>query len=137
MSVTAQSYVNNCLSPLLNLQFLDTHYPQGGYILWPDKASAHYAGMTTTFLDNNNINYVKKENNPSEVPQYRPIEYFFGLLAECVYRRNWEAADAEALKRRIRRCLSEITPATVQATMTSVRRRLLRAYQVGLLNVCH
>ena len=58
MSVTAQSYVNNCLNPHL-LQFLDTHYPQGGYIFWPGKTSAHYAGLTTTFLDNNNINYVK------------------------------------------------------------------------------
>lgn len=136
MSVTSHSYVNNCLNPHL-LRFLNTHYPNGGYIFWPDKASAHYARLTTNFLDDNNVNYVKKEDNPTEVPQCRPIEDFFGLLAERVYRGNWEATDAEALKRRIRRCLSEIPPATVQATMASVRRRLMRAYRVGLLNVCH
>ena len=78
MSVTAQSYVNNCLNPHL-LQFLDTHYPQGGYIFWPGKTSAHYAGLTTTFLDNNNLNYVKQEDDPTEVPHYRHKEYFSGF----------------------------------------------------------
>ena len=136
MSVTARSYVNNYLNPHL-LRFINTHYPHGGYIFWPDKASAHYAGLTTTFLDNHNINYVKKKDNPTEFPQCRPVEDFFGLLAARVYRRNWEAKDVVTLKRRIRKCLSEIPPSTVQATMATVRRRLLRAYRVGLLNVCH
>ena len=137
MSVTAHSYVNNCLNPHL-LRFLNTHYPHGqGYVFWPDKASAHYAGLTTTFLSDNNIEYVKKEDNPTEVPQCRPVEDFFGLLATRVYHKNWVAKDAEHLKRRIRKCLREIPLSTVQATMASVRRRLLRAYRVGLLSVCH
>ena len=42
MAVTADSYVSNCLSRQL-IPYLNSHYPQGGYIFWPDKASAHYA----------------------------------------------------------------------------------------------
>ena len=119
------------------IPFLNTHYPNGGYIFWPDKASAHYARVSTAFLDNNSVNYVEKADNPTEVPQCRPIEDFFGLLATRVYHRNWVAKDVPALKRRILKCLSEIPQATVQATLETVRKRLLRAYRVGILQVCH
>ena len=78
-----------------------------------------------------------KEDNPTEVPQRRPVEDFFGLLATRVYHRNWVTKDVPALKRRIRKCISAIPPATVQATMESVRKRLLRAWMVGVLEVCH
>ena len=130
MAVTARSYIDNCLEPHL-VPFLNTHYPQGAYIFWPDKASAHYSRISTDFLDNNNICYVKKANNPTEVPQCRQIEDFFGLLATRVYHQNWIAKDVSALKRRIQKCISEIPPGTVQATLETVRKRLLRAYQLG------
>ena len=136
MAVTARSYIDNCLEPHL-VPFLNTHYPHGGYIFWPDKASAHYARISTDFLDTNNVCYVKKADNPTEVPQCRPIEDFFGLLATRVYHQNWIAKDVPALKRRIQKCISEIPPGTVQATLETVRKRLLRAYRVGLLEVCH
>ena len=90
MSVTAVSYVNNCLEPHL-LPFVNTHYPRGGYIFWTDKATTHYARLTTTFLDNEGVNYVPKRDNPTAVLQCRPIEDFFGLLATRVYQRNWVA----------------------------------------------
>ena len=136
MAVTARSYVDNCLERHL-LPFLNNHYPRGGYVFWPDKASAHYARVTTTFLDSKHVNYVAKSDNPTEVPQCRPVEDFFGLLATWVYHRNWVAKDVAALKRRIRKCISEIPQATVQATMETARKRLLRAYRMGLLEVCH
>ena len=90
MSVTARSYVDNCLEPHL-IPFLNTHYRHGGYVFWPDKASAHYASVSTSFRD------AKKEDNPTEVPQCRPVEDFFGLLATRVYHRNWVAKDVAAL----------------------------------------
>ena len=42
-----------------------------------------------------------------------------------------------ALKRRIAKCISEIPHLTVLATMETVRKRLRRAYRVGLLEACH
>ena len=93
--------------------------------------------MTTDFLDSKGVNYVRKEDNPTEVPQCRPVEDIFGLLATRVYEGNWVAKNTEALKRRIRRCIRRIPAQTVQATMRTVRRKLMRAYRVGLFNVCH
>ena len=84
MAVTAEIYVSNCLTRQL-IPYLNTHYPQGGYIFWPDKASSHYARITTDDLDANGINYVSKEDNPTEVPQCRPAKDFFGLLSTLVY----------------------------------------------------
>ena len=87
MAVNANRYVSNCLELML-IPFLNTYYPRGGYIFWPDKASAHYAATTTSFLDSKGVNYVRKEDNPTEVLQCRPVEDFFGLLATRVYLEN-------------------------------------------------
>ena len=70
MAVNARYYVDNCLEPHL-ITFLDTYYH--GSIFWLDEASAHNARVTTDFLDSKSVNYVRKQDNPTEVPQYRPI----------------------------------------------------------------
>ena len=67
------------------ITFINEKCPSGGYVFWPDKASAHYARLTTTVLDSHGINYMKKDDNLTEVPQCRPIEDYFGLLATKVY----------------------------------------------------
>ena len=121
MAVSTRSYIDNCLEPYL-IPFLDTHYRHGGYIFWPYKASSHYARVTTDFLDSKGVSYVKKQDNPTEVPQCRVIEDFFGLLATRVYYWNWVAKDVLALKRRILKCISEIPAQTVQETILTVRR---------------
>ena len=41
MAVNARSYVDNCLEPHL-IPFLNTNYPRGGYVFWPDKATLQY-----------------------------------------------------------------------------------------------
>ena len=136
MSVTADTYVNKCLRPHL-LPFINTHYSEGGYVFWPDKASAHYATSTLNFLRDSGVNFVAKEDNPTETPQVRPIEDFFGVLATNVYQGDWVAKDTEALKRRIQRCLERMPEEIVNSAMEGVRRRLGLAGRHGLFSVCH
>ena len=78
-----------------------------------------------------------KEINPTEVPQCRPIEDFFGVLATHVFARNWISGDTEALKVRIKACMKKIPEQTVQVTSAAVRKRMLSAYRKGLLSFCH
>ena len=125
MSVTASTYMTRCLNPVL-VPFLEENYPNGDYVFWPDKASSHYARATCSFLDNHGVNYVPKDLNPTEVPQCRPKEDFFGVLATHVYRKSWVAKDTEALKRRIRRCIERIPAETVLATAKTVRKKQWR-----------
>ena len=83
------------------------------------------------------VNYVAKDLNPTEIPQCRHIEDFFGVLATHVYAKNRIAKDTIALKRRIRRYITRIPQETVQSTARTVRKILLRAYRLGILKVCH
>jgi len=136
MAVNSSTYITRCLNPCL-VPFLQEKYPNGDYVFWPDKASSHYSAKTISFLESKGVNFVPKDINPTEVPQCRPIEDFFGVLARYVYARNWIAKDTEALKRRIRNCIKKIPEQTVQATSRAVRKRLLRAYRCGILSVCH
>ena len=52
--------------------------------------------------EKNGIAYVKKEENPPNAPQIRPIENYWGILKMKVYDGNWSAKDREALIRRIK-----------------------------------
>ena len=73
------------------------------------------------------MNYVPKDLNPTEVPQCRPIEDFFKVLASHFYRKNWLAESTEALMKRIRKSVERIPAETVLATTQAVRKKLLRA----------
>ena len=104
MAVSADTYINHCLKPCL-VPFIQSHYPHGGYIFWPDKVSAHYAKKTIDFLNNEGVKFVEKRDNPTETPQVRPIEDVFGMLANLVYEKNWVVKDVDMLKYRIRYCI--------------------------------
>ena len=54
-----------------------------------------------------------------------------GLLATRVYHQNWIAKDFLALRRRILKCISEVPPATVQATLETVRKSSCKPIKSG------
>ena len=43
-------------------------------LFWPDLASCRYAFSVVNWYDNENLDYVKKELNPPNCPELRPIE---------------------------------------------------------------
>ena len=49
-NVSAHVYITKCLSSKLK-PFIEANYPRGGYVFWPDLASAHYARATCQFLE--------------------------------------------------------------------------------------
>ena len=49
-----------------------------------------------------NVKYVATHVNSSNVPQARPIESFWGYLAQKVYERGWEDTTEEELILRIK-----------------------------------
>ena len=50
------------------LPFIQQHYPQCGYIFWLDLAAAHNARQTTALLEEADVPYVGREENPPCVP---------------------------------------------------------------------
>lgn len=66
LSVNQEVYLEECIKKYLE-PFIYQHYPHGGYIFWPDLASAHYASSVQNYLKSKNINYVPKWLNPANL----------------------------------------------------------------------
>jgi hypothetical protein len=54
------------------------------------------------FLRANGIAFVEKFENPSNAPQIRPIENYWGILKMKNYQGNWKAKTRDHLIRRIK-----------------------------------
>ena len=91
------------------MEFIEQNHSQDDYIFLPDLAFAHYAKDTVELFEELKIPYVFKDQNPPNVPQCRPIENFWGILKSKVYENAWEVTNILQLKRKIKKCLKEIS----------------------------
>ena len=80
---------------------------------------------------------VRREENPPNVPQLRPIEDFWGLVKQEVYRGGWEATSEDQLKRRIRRAVEAINPEVPLTMMRRVGERVRAANRHGVAQLQH
>ena len=131
LAVNQFVYINKCIKPIL-LPFLQTHYPQGDYVFWPDLASSHYSKFAQQEFQSLGINYVPKHLNPANLPKSRPIEDFWGNLKDKVYEGAWFAKSLPQLRNRIAACIKKIDLQFVQNHMVTVKKRLdyIRRYGV-------
>ena len=106
--------LDQCIRPIL-VPFIRAKYPFDDYLFWPDKASSHYAKSVVSFLQGESINFVAKKDNPTNLPQARPVEDFFGYLDQLVYERGWRAQNVAQLRRRIKLCLKKVDLDVVHA----------------------
>ena len=77
-TMNSELYLNECLKKRL-VPFIKKHHPNSKILLWPDMATSHYAKIVTDFLEEQKIDYVKKEENLPNCPQARPIEKFWAI----------------------------------------------------------
>ena len=136
MAINQKIYQKQCLEKRL-FKFIKEKHSDKKYIFWPDKASSHYANATIRLLKDNKVNFTPKYLNPTNVPQCRPIEDFFGYLKDIVYKDGWQAQDTRQLKRKIISSLKKVDPKIIQRSMLGVRKRLRKCYLHGVYAVCH
>ena len=134
-AITTDICLNECINKRL-LPFIEKHYKRNNYIFWPDKASAHYAGVVIERLRTKNINVVTKSNNPPNVPQARPIETLWSLLEQKIYSRNWQAKNLDSLARRIKAKVKELDQKMLQAMVKTIRKQLRSMWRNDLYSVC-
>ena len=130
-SINSAIYIDECLSQRL-LPFLHKYHPDFEYVFWPDLASAHYAKATVAWMDEN-INFVPKNLNPPNVPQARPIENFWGCLAQKVYKGGWQARTEDELIRRITTKLKEFDANFFPTLMRGLNGKLKNIVDKGVL----
>jgi hypothetical protein len=134
-AVNKHVYVNMCLKILL--LFVCKYHRDRPFVFWPDKASSHYSKLALNFLEESGINYVTKVRNPTNLPQCRPIEDFFGTLAQKVYDGSWNAKSAGQLQNRIRYCLKKMDKKVVRDVVANVPNCLKKCGQEGPHAVAH
>ena len=81
------------------------------------------------------IPFVAKEENPPNAPQIRPIENWWGILKQEVYRGDWSAKSEEMLVRRVRyaaRKIQKNDPEIFQSLFGSLKTKMRKAADNGL-----
>ena len=58
--------------------FIDEKYPEGGYLFCAAPAVTHYARDTVQFLKEAGVATLKRDDNPSNVPQFLPNRGLLG-----------------------------------------------------------
>ena len=66
---------------------------------------------------NENVYFVDETTNPTNVPQARPIENLWGILAQKVYEGGWEAKTQQELISRIQSQLKKFDSNFLQSLM--------------------
>ncbi|XP_065668006.1 uncharacterized protein LOC136088249 [Hydra vulgaris] len=106
VAINSSIYNNECLEKRL-LPFIHKYDGDFNYLFWSDLASFHYSKDSQNWMDQY-VYYVDKKSNPPNVPQARPIENFWGHLAQKVYEGDWQASTEQVLINRIKLKLQEI-----------------------------
>lgn len=130
LAINQDSYKNECLRKIL-IPFIKKYHNNNNYVFWPDKASSHYAKSVTEYLTNENIAFIPKRYNPTNLPQCRPIEDFFGELSYLVYKKGWKAKNIKQLKTRIRKCLKNMDTSGVQEACRRISSKLRKVTDYG------
>ena len=107
MAINQKVYQDECIKKCL-IPFIDKYHSDDNYVFWPDKASSHYAKNTINLLNEEFVEFVEKIHNPTNLPQCRPIEDFFGYLSSIVYENGWSAENLSELEKKIRLSIRKI-----------------------------
>ena len=83
IAIREEIYLKQCIRAHL-LPFIKNYHQNDDTLFWPDLASSHYAYSALRCLESNNLPYVRRNQNPSNVPQCRPIEKIWALIEQMV-----------------------------------------------------
>ncbi|CAF2036103.1 unnamed protein product [Rotaria magnacalcarata] len=133
-AIRQDTYLNQCINKRL-LPFIEKYHQDNNYLFWPDLASAHYSKSVQERLNEKNVLFVIREDNPPNVPQARPIETVGTLLERKVYESNWEAKNLDVLARRIKKKSKDLDQKMLQDMIDGVRRKLRAMWREGLYSV--
>ena len=109
------------------LRFIKKYHSNANFVFWPDLTSSHYSKNVINFLTSKDILTVKKEENPPNCPQLRPIENFWAIWKQKVYEGGWEAKNLNQLENRMKKKLKEIDQDVVQRMVMGVRTKIRKA----------
>ena len=72
------------------------------------------------YLNKENVHYVEKADNPTNLPECRPIENFWSILKGLANKNNWHAKNLKKLRSRIKYSLNKINIELIQSLAQSI-----------------
>ena len=84
------------------------------------------------FLNDRNIKFVLKSENPPNTPEIFLIKYFCGLIEGEVYKDDWETENLDQLRTRILNCSKKVDQECETNLGASTRRRIKTIRRFGL-----
>lgn len=127
-AINQDIYLKECLQKRL-MRWINLYYKNTSYIFWPDKASSHYAKKVVAFLESRRVPMVPKSDNPTNLPQARPIELINSIIKSRVFADGFKCRNIEQLETRVRDVVTrlrtkdkDVTIRTMAKTRTLIRK---------------
>jgi transposase len=122
-TMTSEIYLEHCLKKIL-IPFIHKNYPENNVLFWPDLASAHYGDICISYLEEQNVKFVKKEDNPPNMPQARPIERFWSICKQSYSDLKKSPKNFQSFKRIWKKISVEIAKKHGESLMRNVKQKL-------------
>jgi transposase len=138
LAIDSHKYKTFCLQQRL-IPFINSHNIRDTCIFWPDKASSHYSASVLAYLNSKQIAIVPKLDNPTNMPQCRPIENGHALIKRAIFQDGFHPKTAEELRLRTMEILARrqeiLRP--VYTNLSARVRKLLDSTRRGGLYAAH
>jgi len=125
-TIDGENYRKECIKKRLLLLYKKHDVPP---IFWPDLAPAHYANATQDLLEGLNIDFVKKNMNPPNCPELRPIERYWAIVKRDLRKKGEVAKNMDQFKKIWNSSARKITETDVRRLMQGTRSKVRRFYR--------
>ena len=120
-TMTSDVYIAECLKKRI-LPFIKEH--RSSVKFWPDLAACHYSKKTVKWYIDNNVDYIPKEYNPPNCPQFRPIEKFWAIMKLKLKKSGGSIKNVKTMRSSWKRFASKVEPNVVQNLMRSIKKKV-------------
>ena len=134
LAIDGQRYKTHCLQRRL-IPFLVNNGILDQCVFWPDKASSHYSTLVLNYLRRKQIFVIPKQDNPTNLPQCRPIENCHAIIKRAIFADGFEPETAQELMDRTIEILSqsqELLRPVYTGLSVCVRKLLDKTRRLGL-----
>lgn len=120
-NMDSKMYKQECLKKRI-LPFIKAH--EGPVKFWPDLASCHYSREVLQWYRDNGVDFIEKDLNPPNCPQFRPIEKYWAIVKQKLKKSGRVTRDAVEMKRWWNKIAAQVGQQSVQNMMRGIRRKV-------------
>lgn len=123
-NISSDIYIEECLKKRL-LPFINRHNVSGVETLfWPDLASCHYSKKTQQWYIDNKVEFIARDTNPPNSPEFRPIERYWAIVKRKFKNTRATIKNVKQMQYTWDNCARKVDEKVVQLLMGSIKRKV-------------